>query len=249
MLTYNRCHFIREAVLSVINQNYIHWELIIIDDGSTDNTENLINEFNNSRIKYIKHTENLGLFARRKESLSYARGKYTAILDSDDYWTDPNKLTEQVDFLESHPNHVVIGSMTTLVDSENKTIGQSCFSTTDSSIRKKILFRNQFTHSSILFRSDTLHKTSGYQPTLAEDLDLILQMGNFGNLANLDSFYTAHRVHDSSMNDHGLQMALAVHAIVLKYRKNYPNSFVAITFSFLRLVRGYIKKNIFTHKP
>lgn len=248
MLTYNRSRFIRKAIQSVIEQNYTNWELIIIDDGSIDDTEKLIEGFNDSRINYIKHTENLGLFARRQESLSYTKGKYTAILDSDDYWNDPNKLTEQVDFLENHPNHVIIGSMTTLVDSEDKTIGQSCFSTTDTSIRKKILTRNQFTHSSILFRSATLQKTFGYQPTLAEDLELILQIGNFGNFANLEGFYTAHRVHESSMNDHGLKMALAVHAIVLKHQKYYPNSFIAIVFSFARLTRGYIKK-FFTRKP
>ena len=249
MLTYNRSHFISEAIQSVIKQNYTNWELIIIDDGSIDDTEKLIGRFNDSRINYIKHTKNLGLFIRRKESLNYIKGEYTAILDSDDYWISDKKITEQVNFLEKNPKHVAIGTMTTLVDSKNNVIGQSLFSNTDNAIRKKILIRNQFTHSSILFRSETLKKTLGYQPTLAEDLELILQIGSFGKFANLDGFYTAHRgLHDSSMNDRGLKMALAVHSIILKHRENYPNALIAILFSFIRLTKGYIKK-IFNHKP
>ncbi len=241
MLTYNRAHFIHEAITSVLNQTYKNWELIIIDDGSTDNTETIVNSFADVRIKYIKHPQNAGLFARRKESLAYATSKYTAILDSDDIWTDSKKLAEQVNFLEENLNHVVIGTMTTLIDANSKNIGQCTFATNDSSIRLKILIRNQFTHSSLLIRSEALIKTEGYLPTLAEDLEIILQLGKLGLLANLPSNYTAHRVHNNSENDHGIKMALAVRSIVKNHALNYPNAIIAQIFSYLRIIKGHLK--------
>ena len=74
ILTYNRGHYIGEAITSVLAQTYPNFELIIIDDGSTDNTTQIVSNFTDERIKYIKHENNAGLFARRKESLSYVTG-------------------------------------------------------------------------------------------------------------------------------------------------------------------------------
>jgi glycosyltransferase involved in cell wall biosynthesis len=242
MLTYNRAHFIHEAIASVVNQTYQNWELFVIDDGSTDDTQVMVTAFGDSRIKYIKHEENAGLFVRRKESLDYASGKYTAILDSDDVWTEPNKLTDQVNFLETYLNYVVVGTQTILIDEKGQRLGQSNFSTNNAEIRSKILVRNQFTHSSILMRTEALKKTDGYLPTLAEDLELILQLGNIGLLANLPSFYTAHRVHANSANDHGLKMAVAVNSIVYKHANEYPRSIYAKFVSLYRMSVGGIKR-------
>ena len=241
MLTYNRAHLINEAVLSVLNQDYPNWELVIIDDGSKDHTSSIIKSYDDSRIHYIKHEDNAGLFERRKESLTYIKGKYAAILDSDDFWNSSDKLSKQVDFLEQRSNYALVGTMTNLVDFHGQTLGQKQLAIEDQEIRKKILIRNQFTHSSLLFRSDLINKTEGYLPTLAEDLELILQLGKLGKLANLSSFDTTHRVHKESQNDHGLKMAKAVHKIILKHRHDYPNSFKAIIFSFIRLLKGLIK--------
>jgi len=236
MLTYNRAHFVREAVLSVISQTYANWELIIIDDGSKDDTKSVIENLGDKRIRYIKHEDNLGLHARRRQSLSYVTGEYTAVLDSDDYWTSPTKLASQVDFLEENKDHVVVGTMTKLIDAAGKDLGTCNFAASDTEIRKRILIRNQFTHSSILIRTEALKRTGGYQPTLAEDLELILQLGNLGQMANLNSYATAHRVHSDSENDHGLKMVGAVHQIIFNYRNFYPNYPLARAKSYLRLI-------------
>jgi glycosyltransferase involved in cell wall biosynthesis len=241
MLTYNRAHFLPEAIQSVLKQTYQNWELIVIDDGSTDKTAKLMAGFADPRIHYIRHESNAGLFVRRAESLSYAKGTYTAILDSDDCWTSPNKLDEQVAFLESNPEYVLIGTMATLVDDKANHIGEYRTATTDDEIRAKILTRNQCTHSSLLIRTSALLKTAGYQATLAEDLELVLALGTHGKLANLPQLYTAHRVHRGSQNDHGLKMARAVDRIITSYAHTYPNPFLAKVFSKLRLLRGYLK--------
>lgn len=234
MLTYNRAQYIDEAISSVLKQTYPHWELIIIDDGSTDETEQVIKSYTDRRIKYIQHPKNNGLFVRRAESLTYASGAYVAILDSDDIWHDPSKLAVQVDFLDSNPQHVLVGTYTKLIDAQGKTIGSKIFALYDKAIRARILIQNQFTHSAVLIRKDALGRTKGYQPTLAEDLELFLQLGKIGKLANLPLFATSHRIHVNSMNDHGGKMAAAIHNIIQQYKNSYPHFYQAYTKNLLR---------------
>jgi glycosyltransferase involved in cell wall biosynthesis len=240
MLTYNRAHFLPAAIESVLGQTYTNWELVVIDDGSTDTTVELMKKYSDARIRYIRHEQNAGLFVRRKKSLAYATGIYTAVLDSDDYWTTQTKLTEQVTFLENHTEYVVVGTQTELIDAQGHSRGQHFVATTDNAIRHKILSRNQFVHSSLLIRTAALKKTTGYQATLAEDLELILQLGTLGKVANLSQVHTAHRVHSGSQNDHGRAMALAVDTIVSAHAQHYPNSWRGKIFSKLRLLKSYV---------
>lgn len=241
MLTYNRAHFLNEAILSVINQTYQNWELIIIDDGSNDQTQAVIGGLTDQRIKYLRHENNVGLFARRKESLTYATGKFIAILDSDDFWVSPLKLAEQVKFFQNNLDHVVVGTFINIIGESGNLIGNKTYAITDKNIRNKILISNQFTHSSLMFRTDAVRKTLGYQPTLAEDLELVLQLGKFGKLTNLPFFYTAHRVHNKSENDRGIKMASAVRNIIQTHGHNYPHAKLASVIGFLRFSYGYLK--------
>lgn len=241
MLTYNRAHFLPAAVESVLSQTYPNWELFIIDDGSTDETPQTVSRYDDGRIKFIHHEKNGGLFARRKESLSYATGEYVAILDSDDYWPDPNKIAKQVEHMVNNPNCAVVGTQTILVDKDGKKLSNYLVCTDDKSIRNRILIQNQFVHSSLLLRKTMLEKTLGYQPTLAEDLELVLQLGVHGTFNNLDSLSTAHRVHGDSQNDHGPKMAEAVVNIIKTHGRNYPFPLLAKIFSQLRLFKARLQ--------
>ena len=101
--TYNRADFIAEAIESAINQTFEDWELLIIDDGSTDNTAEIVSKYlKDKRIKYFK-TKNRGTAAARNRGLKLATGEYTAFLDSDDLW-NPAKLKKQVEILDTHPD-------------------------------------------------------------------------------------------------------------------------------------------------
>lgn len=96
--TYNRAHLIGRAIQSVLAQTYHDFELIIIDDGSTDNTRSVIEDFDDDRIVYIKHEQNKGVAAARNTGIATVKGKYIAFLDSDDQWM-PGKLASQIDIL------------------------------------------------------------------------------------------------------------------------------------------------------
>jgi glycosyltransferase involved in cell wall biosynthesis len=93
--TYNRAHLIGRSINSVLNQTYQDFELIIVDDGSSDNTEEIIRAFNDPRILFLKHPENRGVSAARNTGIKEARGSYIAFQDSDDEWL-PEKLEKQM---------------------------------------------------------------------------------------------------------------------------------------------------------
>lgn len=104
--TYNRARLIGEAIQSVLDQTFTDLELIVVDDGSTDNTESVVTEFKDPRVRYI-HQENMGISAARNAGIHNTQGRYVAFLDSDDLWL-PQLLELQVRFLDGSPHIGVV---------------------------------------------------------------------------------------------------------------------------------------------
>lgn len=223
MLTYNRAPFIAKAITSILAQTYQNWELIILDDGSTDNTAAVVAGFSDNRIRYLRDTVNKGLYARRSESLSHVTGDYVAILDSDDYWTDADKLTAQVAYLMKHPSCVVVGTFITLIDEHDATVGNNSYYTDDATIRRQILWRNQFANSSVLMRRSALLKTTGYQNYApCEDYELFLQLGHHGTFGNLPRHSLAYRVHGGGESARKAKVARQSLRVITRHRTHYP---------------------------
>lgn len=101
MPTYNCERFIAPSIRSVISQTYTNWELLIVDDCSTDNTAEVVASFEDKRIHYQRNAHNIGAALTRNEALKTAKGRYIAFLDSDDVWV-PEKLEKQIAFMEQH---------------------------------------------------------------------------------------------------------------------------------------------------
>ena len=102
MPSYNTAQYISQSIQSVLAQTYLNWELIIVDDCSTDNTENVVSVFlNDNRIKFLKNERNSGAAVSRNRALREARGKWIAFLDSDDLW-EPEKLEKQIAFMKNN---------------------------------------------------------------------------------------------------------------------------------------------------
>lgn len=99
--SYNTGAYIAETIKSVIAQTYTNWEMIIVDDCSTDNTDIVVAQFADPRIKYLKNAKNSGTAVSRNYALREAKGKWIAFLDSDDLWL-PEKLEKQIAFMEKH---------------------------------------------------------------------------------------------------------------------------------------------------
>ncbi len=101
MPSWNTADFIAESIRSVIAQTYTDWELIIVDDCSTDNTDEVVASFHDSRIRYFKNEKNSGAALTRNRALREARGEWIAFLDSDDLW-EPEKLERQIAFMKKN---------------------------------------------------------------------------------------------------------------------------------------------------
>lgn len=101
MPSWNTANFIAESIQSVINQTYTNWELLIVDDCSTDNTDEVVASFKDKRIRYFKNKKNSGAALTRNKAMRKAQGEWIAFLDSDDLWM-PEKLERQIDFMKKN---------------------------------------------------------------------------------------------------------------------------------------------------
>ena len=104
MPSYNCGRFVRKTIESVLAQTYSNWELLFVDDCSTDDTETIVRSFNDTRIRYFRNEQNSGAAVSRNRALLEARGRWVAFLDSDDLWL-PEKLEHQICFMEKNGCH------------------------------------------------------------------------------------------------------------------------------------------------
>jgi glycosyltransferase involved in cell wall biosynthesis len=227
--TYNGSPYIKKAIESVLSQTYKNWELIIIDDCSLDRTSSIVaNYINlNSNIKYIKNNENLGVQKSLNKGLSVSKGEYIARIDDDDEWIDVDKLKTQVEFLESNIGYVLIGTGALLVDEDDELLSKYLLPKSDLEIKNKILSKNCFVHSSVLFKKNTAQEVGGFSENEAikhvEDYDLWLRLGMKGKLFNLNTYSTALRVRSQSLTyKNRVTQAKRILNLIVKYRKIYP---------------------------
>lgn len=242
-ITRNRATFIAKAIESALKQSFTDWELLVLDDDSNDATEAILSPYtaNDRRTKYYKNSPALGISANRNKGLSLAEGKYIAVLDSDDFWLDKDKLQKQFDFLENNPNYVLIGSNIKIIDEKGNFIKDTAFATEDLKIRKRIMTHNQIPHSSVLIRKDLIDKVNGYNEKLScvEDMDLFLRLGKVGKMKNLNEVTTAYTRHlQSYSHQRKLAMAWNHYQIVLKNFGRYPNWVKAMIWAKLRLIKS-----------
>lgn len=119
MPSWNTGRFIAESIQSVLEQTYANWELLIVDDCSSDNTETIVKSFKDSRVKYFRNTKNSGAALTRNRALREAKGEWVAFLDSDDLW-NPKKLELQIDFMKKMAISFLILNMRKLMKSQSR---------------------------------------------------------------------------------------------------------------------------------
>lgn len=244
--TYNRADLISEAIESVLVQTYKDLEIIVIDDASTDTTQEILKNFSSkhNNILITRHETNQGISVTRNEGLALARGKYIAMLDSDDIWLDPTKLEQQVTFLDNYTDHLIVGTFMTVIDEKGVKGNEIKFETEDSAIRTKLLGTNQFMQSSLVFNKEAAQNAGGYDATLPtmEDHDLWLKMLKIGKGANLPIFGLGYRVHAGSVSmQKRRRIAVDEFRVIRRHLRTYPKgSLHALTKGFARVVLAYL---------
>jgi len=202
MSVYNGEAYLKQAIDSILNQTFDDFEFIIIDDGSTDNTANILKQYSDSRI--VRHTFNVnrGLVHALNYGLNMAHGKFIARQDADDI-SMPKRFEMQIDFMHTNPHVVLVGSAYDVMDETGKYIRTDHFPTNDTAIRWLMLFHNAFAHTSVMFRADLL-KTHNlcYNLNLrySQDYDLWSTLLQYGHGYNFDVPLVKRRFHPEQVS-------------------------------------------------
>ena len=200
MSCYNSEEFVATAIQSILDQTFKDFEFIIWNDGSTDNTEKIIKSFDDPRIKYFYH-ENTGLGTALRLACEQATSTYIARMDADDI-SMPLRLEKEVEYLDKHPDVVLLSSSTELIDDEGTFIRAS-LPFTNSKVIKKLLLKGYscLTHPASMFRRDIYIKAGGYLGLRkSQDLLLFSRMSKYGEVINLKDKLLQYRVSVNSIS-------------------------------------------------
>jgi len=245
MPAFNREKYIAESIKSALSQSFKDFELIIIDDGSTDKTFQIAKSFEKDpRVRVVKNEKNLGIAKTRNRGLELAKADLIAPLDSDDVWLDENKLRKQVEFLQINKDYCLLGGGIMHIDTDSKHVKKVLFPVYDSVIRKIILQFNPFPQSTLLYRRSVALECGGYSSEykVADDYDLWLKMGLKYKFTNIPQILAGYRIHGGNITrTKRLLTAHEILDIVKKYSKNYPHRYFGITKAYVRLLLAYIR--------
>lgn len=202
MPTYNAELHIKKACESILNQTYKNIELIIVEDGSIDNTFNIIKDLQSidNRIKLVNNKKNLGVTKSLNKALKLAKGKYIVRMDSDD-WSYPKRIKLQVNLMEQNPDVVVSGTYIEVCDNKLRYKHIRKYHITDSCIRQHIFRYSPFAHPATIWRSSTMKKER-YNEVIpvCQDYELYFRIGTKGKFMNLNKPLLKLRMHNNSVS-------------------------------------------------
>lgn len=213
--------YLRESIESILNQTFKDFEFIIINDGSTNNAEEVILSYKDDRIKYVKNEENLKLIRTLNKGFDLAKGEYIARMDSDDI-SLPQRLEKQVDFLEKHPEVDVLGTWFQCFPRERK---METF-VDNRSIKECLLINsNNIGHPTVMLRKSTVDKLNiryDEEAVYVEDYALWLSLIDKVKLANLPEILLNYRIHSENVcNRNTLEQSLNCQKIMVIAQGNY----------------------------
>jgi len=199
MTVYNCQNYVKTAVASALAQAAGDFEVVVIDDGSTDLTRQILDGFDDPRLKIV-HSERLGRSRALNFGIETCASPYIAILDADDVAL-PHRLHEQITYLDAHADVALVGSRyRPFIDQDGKSIGEDVFPLEFCEIADELRqFKCPLFHSSVMFRREGIRDAGGYDESLAsnEDWDLYVRLALSARLpiANIDERLSLKRLH------------------------------------------------------
>lgn len=230
--------YLRSSIKSILNQTYSDFELIILDDGSTDlECLSLLNyyEKTDARIRLIHQKENQGLTKILNQGLRLAQAPYIARMDSDDI-AHPRRFEKQIHFMRNSPDVTLCGTWAFIIDEDDKILGRQCGFTDYDGIKNTIITINSFIHSTWFFKKSAIIDIGGYSEKMlkAQDYELLLKMIIHYKVANIPEILLDYRVSDKSISfkNNKDQERYAIRARLEALRKyGYPK------YQYLKMIR------------
>jgi len=190
MPVFNASEYLIQSIESILNQSYINFEFIIVDDASTDNSWKIIKSYakKDSRIIAIKNYINLGVSLTSNIAISKAKGKFLARMDADDI-SFTNRIEKQIKFLIKNPKVVAVGGQCVVIDQENNVIGNKNFPTKSKKLKEMIFWAIPIQQPSMMVNLNKLPKKfTWYTPnqSSAEEVNLMFRFMLYGQIANLE---------------------------------------------------------------
>ncbi|MDF9801100.1 glycosyltransferase involved in cell wall biosynthesis [Catalinimonas alkaloidigena] len=197
MSVYNGLPYLRDAITSILHQSFSDFEFLIIDDASTDESVNVINSYNDSRIQLYQNQSNIGLTASLNKGLKLAKGKYIARMDADDI-SEHTRIEEQISLMEKHADIGLCGSWYQIID--GRVIKKPI---THEEIMLGMLRRNPFGHSTIMIRASLLNKHKliyNENFTSSQDYDLWSRIVEHTKAYNIPKVLVKYRLHTNQVS-------------------------------------------------
>lgn len=204
MPVYNAGNFLVEAIESIQNQTYQNWELIAVDNRSTDNSWQILQESkkNDKRIKIYRHDENQGVAHTANLALTKVKGQFIARMDADDV-SLPWRLEKQVAFLQTHPQAVAVGGQCELINQNNEVIGEKRFPTNHLDIKRMMFCSIPLQQPTMMVNRKLLPKNfTWYEDNqdVAEEVELLFKLFKYGQVHNLPEIVLHYRLHGKNIS-------------------------------------------------
>jgi glycosyltransferase involved in cell wall biosynthesis len=220
--THNRAHFLPGAILSVLNQTFQDFEIIVVDDASSDNTSEIVAAFNDERIRFFRHDTNKGGSAARNTGILNSKCDYIAFLDDDDEWL-PEKLAKQMDILLASPPEVgCVYTGYVMVDRTSGRVIDQRLPTKRGNLYKDLLMTNCVAGgtSSALLRKNCLQKVGLFDENLprSQDFDLWLRMAKVFLFEYVPEPLFKYYIHENRISTNLDAQSRGLEIVVKKYR-------------------------------
>lgn len=200
MPVYNGCPYLAAAIESMLGQSFTDFELLIVDDASTDDSRKVAAGFADPRIRLLANERNLGLIGTLNVGLRAARGEYVARMDQDD-WSLPQRLERQVAYMDGHAEVGALGTGFQLMDAAGAPGVEVLFPASHASIRWSLAFFSPLAHPTVMMRRRLVAAVGGYRDAAVhcEDYDLWWRLSRATRIANLPEILLRLRKHDTSI--------------------------------------------------
>ena len=223
--TFNRAEFIEQAVSSVLGQTYANFELLIVDDGSTDNTRDLLEPaLTDSRVRYFRQ-ENQGQSVARNRALSVAKGDFVCFLDSDNYWP-AEKLKKQIELFTQQPDYDVVYGDIIVIDEMGREVTRKNMSRYSDDIARYMIRDNCVSMNTAMARSrcfDELGAMSGKR-RVADDYELWLRFSAKFRFRYVPEFFAYYRVMDDQISSDKTRRFDSNWQIINDFRRDFPDA-------------------------